>query len=72
MDYPEQRYLDTVFFRVERDGKWQDVCFTDLTEAERDKVMYDKPLDWYKGLATLLADQLRFMGDDMNIKRNDE
>ena len=72
MDYPEKRNLDPVYFRVERNGRYEDVCFTDLTEAERDKAMQNRPPDWYKGLATILADQLRFMGDDMNIKRNDE
>lgn len=28
-----QRNLDGVYFRVERDGKWQNICFSDLTKS---------------------------------------
>lgn len=30
----KQRDLDGVYFRVERNGKYQNVCFTDLTTDE--------------------------------------
>lgn len=29
--YPKKRNLDGVYFRVERDGKWENVCFTSIT-----------------------------------------
>ena len=37
-----QRNLDGVYFRMERDGKWTNVCFSDLTEEEMDKVMKER------------------------------
>ena len=33
------RELDGCYFRIQRDGKWQSICFSDLTEIERDSVM---------------------------------
>ena len=39
MNYPIERNLDGVFFRVERDGKWVNRCFTDLDSAEQNEVM---------------------------------
>lgn len=33
------RRLDGVYFRVKRDGKWQNICFSDLTDEEMDSVM---------------------------------
>lgn len=32
------RNLDWVYFRVYRDGKWQNICFSDMTQEERDEV----------------------------------
>ena len=36
------RNLDGVYFRVERDGKWQNICFSDLTTSEREEVLAGK------------------------------
>ena len=33
-----QRNLDGVYFRIERDGRWQSVCYSDMTATERDEV----------------------------------
>ena len=38
--YPKQRELDGVYTRVERNGHWYSVCFSDLTDEEQD--VYDK------------------------------
>ena len=37
--YPKQRELDGVYTRVERNGHWYSVCFSDLTDEEQD--VYD-------------------------------
>lgn len=50
------RNLDGCYFRVERDGKWQSICFSDLTAAERDKVTEGKTAEWLKSLCYHLAD----------------
>ena len=66
-DYPVQRNLDGCYFRVERNGKWQNICFSDLTEEERNKIMADKKTQWFISLANHLADSLHAMGDAFDI-----
>lgn len=36
------RNLDGCYFRVKREGKWQNICFSDLTKDERDEVTNGK------------------------------
>ena len=62
-----QRNLDGCYFRVERDGKWMNLCFTDLTDEERDHVLQGKSIEFIKGLAMHLAHRLRQVGDEMDI-----
>ena len=61
------RHLDRVYFRVERDGKWQNICFSDLTYEERNKVCENHSKGWYKSLAYHLADVLKEIGDDLDL-----
>lgn len=53
------RDLDSMYFRVERDGKWENICFTDLTKEERNEVMKDKDNEWLKNVCNYLADRVR-------------
>lgn len=70
-----QRNLDGVYFRVERDGRWENVCYSDMTPDERREVIYgrmgDRPLDeqagYYRRLAELMADQLYDMGEQLGV-----
>lgn len=39
MEYPKQRNLDGVYYRVKRDGKYCSRCFTDLTDFEQQEVI---------------------------------
>ena len=69
------RNLDGVFFRVQRDGKWNNVCYSDMTPDERKEVIYDRmgerPLDeqvgYYRRLAELMADYLYDMGEQLGV-----
>lgn len=61
------RELDGCYFRIQRNGKWQNICFSDLTEAERDSVMKDRDERWLKSLCGHLADCLREIGDELDI-----
>lgn len=63
------RELDGCYFRIQRDGKWQSICFSDLTEIERDSVMKDRGERWLKSLCGHLADCLREIGDELDIIR---
>ncbi len=33
----EIRDMDGIYFRVQRDGKWENLCFSDLTSEEQDR-----------------------------------
>ena len=53
--------LDGVFFRIKRDGEWQNVCFCDLTITEMYTVMKSRSWHWYKELfKILLQNNLRY------------
>ena len=70
-----QRNLDGVFFRVKRNGRWQNVCYSDMTPDERESVIYDRMGDkslaeqvgYYRRLAELMADQLYDMGEQLGV-----
>lgn len=61
------RDLDGLYFRVERDGKWRNICFSDLTQKERYEVMKDKDEAWLKSTCNYLADRVRQLGDNFDI-----
>lgn len=66
--YPTKRNLDGAYFRVERNGKWENICFSDLTELERGKVMAGKTIPWLISLCEHLAETLHNIGDIADIK----
>lgn len=70
--YPTKRDLDGAYFRVERDGKWQNLCFSDLTETERNKQMAGKTIPWLISMCNHLAATLHAMGDAFDITSRDE
>lgn len=61
------RNLDGVYFRVNRNGKWCNVCFSDMTHEERETVIGERTGEWWKSLAYILADCLKRMGDNFDI-----
>ncbi len=63
----EPRNLDGVYFRVNRDNKWQSICFSDLTENEMKEVMKDKNLEWLQSLAISLGKTIRIIGDQFGL-----
>lgn len=65
--YPMKRDLDGVYFRVKRDGRWGNVCFSDMTPEEREEVLGDRRPEWWKSLAGIMGDCLRKMGDQLDI-----
>ena len=68
MTYPIKRDLDPAYFRVEREGKWESLCFTDLTEKEREGVMDGRQESWLRQMVTILAGSLRDLGDRLNVE----
>lgn len=69
MDKVLNRNLDGIYFRVKRDDKWQNVCFSDLSLKERDEVCRDRGVEWYRGLAYHLADCLIGIGEIYDLRR---
>lgn len=61
------RNLDGVYFRVQRDGKWKSVCFSDLTSDERDAVLKDRPAEWLRSLCCVLAGTIKNIGDSFDL-----
>lgn len=72
MSYPVKRNLDNVYFRVKRDNRWENICFSDMTEAERDSVMLGESEAWLREMCNIMANTLREVGDKLNIVRQDE
>lgn len=58
----EIRDMDDVHFRVNRDGEWMSICFSDLTPKEREEMMKGRSEMWLKNLAQVLGDQLYDLG----------
>lgn len=67
MEYPTIRNLDGVYYRVKRADKWTNLCYSDLTQAERDEVTAQYTLLQMRRLANLMADALHRVGDDLDI-----
>ena len=70
-----QRNLDGVYFRVKRDGRWQNVCYSDMTADERDEIARkraehatpEQQAEWWRSMADILADALYDMGEQFGI-----
>lgn len=52
----EFRDLDGSYFRVRRNGKWQSIPFSDLTEAEMFEVIDNKGMMWLQNMCVSRAD----------------
>ena len=66
------RNLDTIYFRIERDNKWQNICFSDLTVEEMQEVMKGKSETWLKSICTELANTIKDIGEQLDLKRDDD
>jgi len=71
----KQRNLDGIYFRVQRDGKWQNVCYSDMEQRERNEIARKKienstpaeQAQWWRSMADILADQLYDMGERLGV-----
>lgn len=61
------RDLDGVYFRVKRDGSWQSICFSDLSDEEMDKVLEGHSVEWLKKTCKILGRTIRDIGDTMDL-----
>lgn len=63
----KRRDLDGAYFRVERNGRWESLCFADLTREEQEKVLEVRTAEWLRGMVLYLASSLRQIGDVFDI-----
>lgn len=66
----KKRELCGIYFRVKRDGKYENICFTDMTEEEQRKILDDDLLLSEEDLCNLclrLAQVVRNLGDRFDI-----
>lgn len=63
------RNLDGSYFRVKRNGKWRNICFSDLSTEERLEVLKDKDVEFMRRLCLIIADDLKQLGDEFDIVR---
>jgi hypothetical protein len=61
--YPTPRSLDSVYVRVERNGKGQTLSFTDLIEPEQQKYLATLDRDGLERMCMLMAGAVRGIGD---------
>ncbi len=63
-----QRNLDGVYFRIKNEkGKYDNVCFSDLTEEQMEEVMKDRDTEWLKALCKILGKALKEIGNTFDI-----
>ena len=61
------RGLGDIYFRIERNGRCQSVCLSDMTEEEIDKVFDNKNRTFAVSCVKILAKTLRKLGDEFDI-----
>lgn len=70
-EIPVSRNLDGVYYRVVRDGKFVNRCFSDLTESEQDEIMAEYSAEQLRRLCHQLCVSLRQIGDTLDLVRNE-
>lgn len=66
-----KRNLDGAYFRVEQNGKWESVCFSDLTEEEMLRVTSGRSEEWLQTLCFHLGKTIRMIGDKFDLVCSD-
>lgn len=61
------RNLDGYYFRVKRNDKWENICWSDLTEAEMNELIANKSNEWLKSLCIGLGKTIKEIGDQLNL-----
>ena len=61
------RNLDGIYFRVKRGLKYENICFSDLTDEERDKICEGRSAEWLRAVAYHLADVIKRLGEEFSL-----
>lgn len=68
---PVCRNLDSMYYRVVREGKHVTRCFSDLTESEQDEIMAEYNAEQLRRLCRYLCISLRQIGDTLDLVRDE-
>ena len=68
---PTVRNLDSVYYRVVRDGNHVSRCFSDLSESEQDVMMEKYDAEQLRRLCRYLSMSLRQIGDALDLVRDE-
>lgn len=61
------RNLDGLYYRVERDGRFESVSFSDLTEEQMRDVLEGRSKKWLLEMCVILGKRIREIGDQLDI-----
>ena len=61
------RNLDGAYFRIKRNGKFENICFSDLTDVEMDEILEAKDVVWCRNMCKLLAHALQQIGEELDV-----
>ena len=57
------RNLDGVYFRIGTEN----ICFSDLTDEQKEQVMQGRSEEWLRSLCVILGNCLKEIGDQFDI-----
>ena len=69
---PVERELDGIYYRVKRNDKYFNLCFSDLIEEEQQEILNRLDINGLHRMCKLLAGALRMIGDQLDLFRSDE
>ena len=67
--------MDGIYFRIKRNGKYENVCFSDLTDEERVEACSNKQIEWFIRVTNHLANCLYEAGailDKLGVKLSED
>jgi len=69
-----KRNLDGVYFRMKNEeDQWDNICFSDLTDKQKEEVMKGRSEEWLKSMCIILANVIKNIGDQFDLMcGNDE
>ena len=66
-----QRKLSGIYFRVQRDGKFDSIDFTNLTDEEREVIINEMSPAAMRGMIYRLAEVIQRIGDRLDLVLED-
>lgn len=61
------RNLDGIYYRIKRNGQYENVCFTDMTEKEINETIKHRSATYWKSIAMHLRTCIRELGNAYDI-----